>query len=187
MYYSYDNFEVVNSDIDGKSYKVQNNENENFENKKAADFLARLNKDITFLVDYMYEHREPDDESAVRLYERWKYCTLREISKGEDSVAYTVNKGDEMRICIRHNDEFQEFNTALFVILHELGHIMSVSFGHNDEFYENFSFLVHLASSLGIYKPQDFSSEPEYYCGTQINTSPCSDGSCNFNRIKIIV
>ena len=30
----------------------------------------------------------------------------------------------------------------MFVIIHELSHIMSKSIGHNSEFYDNFKFLL---------------------------------------------
>ena len=73
----------------------------------------------------------------------------------------------------------------MFVILHELGHVASISYGHEEEFKNNFSYITHLASSLGIYKPEDFSSNPKTYCGTKINTSPCSGGTCDYNTIKL--
>ena len=110
--------------------------------------------------------------------------SFKGASSNENTVAYTVDKGVEMRICIRKNGIFQDENTALFVIIHELAHLMSLTTGHNLEFYENFSYLTHLASSLGLYKPQNFMREPEVYCGTKINTSPCSDDSCSFGTIN---
>ena len=73
----------------------------------------------------------------------------------------------------------------MFVILHELAHVMSISYGHEDEFKNNFSYITHLASSLGLYKPQDFQTNPKTYCGTEINTTPCSEGSCEYNTMKM--
>ncbi len=151
--------------------------------QKAADYLAQLSNKITYLVTYMKTNQLPTNEVSSRLYERWMSCKLRETASTDDSVAFTINKGHEIRICIRKgsfsgSNEFEDSNTALFVILHELAHIMSYSYGHNDEFNENFSYITHLASFLGLYIPEDFSTSPKTYCGTSINTTPCSEGTC---------
>lgn len=208
-FFYYDDVVGVYSNIDGKKYSVRaspiasstpliasslfdtsanvadvaNVTNEessnNTNNRLAANFLAILNQKITTLVDFMYINNLPDIEVAQRLKYKWTHCRLRETNSNEDSIAYTVNKGEEMRVCIRQNDKLEDLNTAIFVILHELAHIMSVSYGHNEEFRENFNYIVHLASKLGIYIPQNFQNEPVNYCGTDINTTPCSDGSCS--------
>lgn len=194
-YYRYtkDSISYVKSNFDGSHYYVQNNNDNklitsnninNVDNNAilAADYLAKITYFINTLVDYMKNNNLPNKEISNRLYTRWKKCLLREVSSSENIVAYTLNKGDEMRICIRHKDKFENINITYFVILHELAHLMSISFDHTDEFRENFNYIVHLASSLGLYFPQDFTREPVYYCGTKINTTPCSNGTCVFNN-----
>jgi hypothetical protein len=193
--YFYDDVIITKSKIDGKHYHVRSTPIEVTEAPKvdtfvstevvstndaelAANFLATVNQKINTLVDYMYINQLPSIEVSQRLKNRWKSCTLRETNSNEKSIAYTVNKGEEMRVCIRKDGQLEDMNTTIFVILHELGHIMSVSFGHNLEYTNNFNYVVHLASSMGIYKPQDFHNEPVNYCGTNINTTPCSDGTC---------
>jgi len=183
IYYR-DNTSNFVSTIDGTSYSVREeslNGLDTYNSKKeAANYLAVLNNNSTQLVNYMYDNQLPDKEIANRLYKRWTTCNLRETNSAEDSVAYTVNKCEsELRICIRNNASLEDVNTSMFVLLHELAHLMSVSYGHNEEFKENFSFIVHLASKLGLYEPQDFHLNPVNYCGIYINTTPCSDGSCN--------
>ena len=187
------------SSIDGQFYKVRNdpvnglNISSHFQNinnvsvsplqvskPTAADFLASISSKIDKLASYMIKHHLPDREISSRFYNRWRKCKLRETSSVEKSAAYTVNKGEEMRLCIRKNGSLEDQNTAMFVVLHEIGHVMSLSYGHNAEFRENFSFIVHLASELGLYKPQNFENNPVDYCGTQINTTPCSHGTCSF-------
>lgn len=152
--------------------------------KMAADYLAKLKQRVDILVNYMHENDLPDLERAQRVYSNWKKCVLKETGSSENSVAYTINKGSEMRICIRANGELEDFNTSMFVILHELAHVMSVSYNHTDEFKDNFSYIVHLASSLGLYKPQDFHEKPVNYCGMEINTTPCSNNTCTFNDME---
>jgi hypothetical protein len=78
-------------------------------------------------------------------------------------------------LCIRDKDEnknLHEHNLLMFVVIHELAHIMSKSIGHNNEFYNNFKFLLNEASTLGIYYPIDFKKNPEQYCGIEVNSNP---------------
>lgn len=172
------------SSIDGKNYAIRDKGTPEIK-QGAADYLSNLSRKVDILVSYMKEKNLPDQEIANRLYHRWRKCKLRETSSNESSAAYTVNKGEEMRICIRSDGELENPNTSMFVILHELGHMASVSFGHNSEFRENFSYLVHLASALGLYHPENFTNSPTSYCGSVvINTTPCSQGTCAYGVIN---
>jgi len=50
-----------------------------------------------------------------------------------DYTSYTQNKGEKVSFCMRQkdgSDELVDINTLMFVALHEMGHIMSVSVGH---------------------------------------------------------
>jgi hypothetical protein len=175
-----DDVEAMSSNLDGKHYHVRNKGPVEVK-QKAVDHLAELSAKVDILVTYMKQHQLPDRETADRLYNRWRKCKLRETSSSEKSAAYTVNKGEEMRICIRKNGRMEDPNTSMFVILHELGHVASITFGHDSSFRENFSYLTHLAAKLGLYEPEDFVNNSKIYCGTEINTSPCSQGTCTYN------
>jgi hypothetical protein len=179
-----DNFSDVHSDIDGKNYYVRAAYSPE-EKKQTADYLAIISDKVDKLVKYMEDHQSPSPEIASRLKKRWGTCNFKETSHGEDSAAYTVNKGDEMRLCVRspRSKKLENMNTSMFVVLHELGHLMSNSYGHNEEFRNNFSYIVHLASSLGFYKPENFGDDPVDYCGTNINTSPCHGGTCDYTTV----
>jgi hypothetical protein len=83
-------------------------------------------------------------------------------------------------LCVRHkNDEkheqIVELNTMMFVALHEMGHIMSISVGHEQEFWDNFRFILKNAIQKGYYSYQDFKSKPIKYCGTNITDSPLKE------------
>lgn len=180
-----DNFSIVRSNLDGKEYHVRATADQTKESE-SADYLARLKERLDKLVMYMSDKNLPNKEIATRLASRWKGCTLKETSHGEKSAAYTVNKGSEMRLCIRKGDgSIENQNTSIFVLLHELAHVMSNSYGHGAEFKENFNYIVHLATSIGVYKPQDFAGAPVNYCGNvvRIHSTPCSDGTCEENTI----
>ena len=99
---------------------------------------------------------------------------ITENIPGSMYVAYSVNKGEELSICIREKDteKFLDSNTVLFVAIHELAHIMSESTGHTEEFWDNMKYLLEEASKQGIYNPVDYSKNPTDYCGTEINSTP---------------
>lgn len=178
-----DNVEPITSTLDGKHYSVRVYGTPDIK-QTAANYLSNISNKGDELVNYMHMHNLPDQVSANRLNTRWKNCTLRETASNEKSAAYTVNKGEEMRLCIRNkNGEFEDSNTAMFVVIHEMAHLCSTSWGHNEEFKDYFSYIVSIASSLGLYKPQDFVNNPISYCGTEINTTPCSNGICNYKSL----
>ena len=44
----------------------------------------------------------------------------------------------------------------MFVAIHEIAHIMTLSVGHTEEFWNNFKFLLENAVELNIYTPVDY-------------------------------
>jgi hypothetical protein len=175
-----DNVAPFVSSYDGKDYDVR--KVGSLESRQtAADYLARLRERVDVLVNFMKERKLPDAEISERLFVRWNKCELKETSSFEKVAAFTLNKSSEIRICIRNkNGQFENPNTSMFVILHELAHVMSVSYGHEEEFVNNFAYITHLASQLGLYKPEDFDNNPKTYCGIEINTTPCEGDTCEF-------
>lgn len=183
-YFFIDNVAPFVSDIDGKNYSIRKIGSDDVK-QNAANYLAILNEKINKIVNYVNEHNLPDEDTAKRLFNRWSKCSLKETSSNEKSAAYTLNKSVEIRICIRDGSgNFEDINTSMFVILHELAHVMSVGYGHEEEFKNNFSYITHLASKLGIYKPEDFGNFPKTYCGISINTTPCNNNSCEYGGEK---
>jgi len=160
---------------------VQNNKDEpDWVSKEVALRLSRLAIKADKVVMYMYENKLPNKAIAERLHARWGNIRknpkgFRETSFGERSAAYTVNKGDELRICIRNpdsNEMFESENTGFLVLLHELAHLMSQSFGHNIEFKTNYAYICKQAEELKLYRYVDYSKNPTSYCSTDITHSP---------------
>jgi hypothetical protein len=78
-------------------------------------------------------------------------------------------------MCLRQRDDKEQLvdeNVILFVALHEISHVGTVSVGHTQEFWNNFAWLLKEAEHLEIYKYTDFASHPVEYCGVQITDSP---------------
>ncbi len=160
-----------------EEFVVQNNKNEpEWVRIEVARRLGVIVKKVDKLVLYMYNNNLPNVETSKRLAERWKHIRtnpsgFRETAPGEASAAYTVNKGEQMRICIRDersDNMFEDENDSMFVIIHELAHLMSKSYGHNLEFKKNFSYITKVAVDTGEYKYIDYSKKPTTYCSVDI-------------------
>jgi Zn-dependent protease with chaperone function len=160
-----------------ESFVVQNNKHEpEWVREEVARRLAEIVRKVDILVAHMRSQRLPDSVVSERLYQRWQKIRtnpkgLRETSPGENSAAYTINKGEQMRICVRDersDNLFEDENDSMFVILHELGHLMSKSYGHNMEFKKNFSYVTKIAVELELYKYTNYMEKPTTYCNVDI-------------------
>ena len=139
------------------------------------------------------------------LIERFNPDNISESTPSDKYTSYSVNKGEKIIFCIRRKKDGpkqQKFeiidpNTLMFVAIHELAHVMTKSIGHGDDFWNNMRFLLQVAiktDSVGdiidktsnehyikhkkIYTYEDYSSNPQDYCGTQITTTPCKNDEC---------
>ena len=154
----------------GKKYFVRNLPDKN----EAATKLGRLSDSLQSLIDNLSETGSEKDEYIKKLKESFNSDYITENIPGSMYVAYSVNKGEELSICIREKDteKFIDDNTITFVAIHELSHIMTPETGHTPLFWDNMKFLLEKASASGIYMPQDYSQSPVEYCGMDINSTP---------------
>jgi hypothetical protein len=60
----------------------------------------------------------------------------------------------------------------MFVVLHEIAHIITKSVGHTEEFWNNFKWILEESVNIGIYESQDFNNKPVEYCGIEITDNP---------------
>jgi hypothetical protein len=99
-------------------------------------------------------------------------------------TAYTVNKGDALYVCLRDRgrpEALVDYDTLLFVYLHELSHIAAHDvWGHGEKFWETFKFVLEEAVVAGVYRPVDYSKKPTVYCGLDITYNPLFDQRLKF-------
>jgi hypothetical protein len=142
--------------------------------EEAANLMAHLKQNMSTLVDHLNEYHK-ERKGVKNLNKRLDLDNMMEAPHEDDSTSYTINKGEEMHICMREKNKdkvLHDVNTMMFVILHEMAHIMSDSVGHNKEFRNNFVFLLKNAAQIDLYKRINYQQEPQSYCGLQINTTP---------------
>jgi predicted metal-dependent hydrolase len=160
----------VKSDIDNNEYLVRNLKDK----EKAANVLATLRIKLEKLCEIMKKNY-PNDESVIRMNERFNSDNITESGKSNQYTSYSVNKGEKIVFCIRQKDENETIvdeNTLTFVSIHELAHIMTKSVGHTPEFWNNFKRLLRESIKYNLYQKEDYSSNPKDYCGIKVSDSP---------------
>ena len=53
-----------------------------------------------------------------------------------------------------------------------MAHVMTDEVGHTPKFWDNMKYLLEQAHELGFYTPEDYSKNPQMYCGQEINSTP---------------
>ena len=163
---------------DGKRYLVRDQNDK----EDAAKLLADIASRCQILVNFVYQNRNNLKSRKIdleRLYKNFKPEAISESSPNNNYTSYSINKGEKIVFCLRkkkgnHKNELMELNTMMFVAIHELAHLMTKSIGHTPEFWDNMKFLLQQAikKEVNVYEKQDFTSNPEQYCGMTITDSP---------------
>jgi hypothetical protein len=163
----------VKSTVDGREYLVRGDLEDNIQ---AANLLAEVRKKMVELSDYL-QVKHPKDARVIKL-KKFSPDNIVEKTKDSKYTSYSINKGEKIVFCLRSrnsDEKLVNLNLLMFVALHELGHVITVSIGHEEEFWDNFKWLLEQSIVLGIYKPHDFRKKPEEYCGTQITDTPLNN------------
>ena len=159
------------SNVSKKSYYIR----EELPNSdETADVIGKLELFIDKFIAYL-DSKSPNDKRVKRLKDRLYDVKIEESPMEKDVSSYTINKGELISMCVRHkkkNKNFHDYQTLLFVLIHELAHVASISKGHNREFMTNFKFLLEHAVESKMYYAQDYSNSPITYCGVKVNNNP---------------
>lgn len=164
----------VQSTIDNRWYLIRNINPEY--NQKNADTLAVINQKMKKLIEYLKKSHNGEFQINVDLLvSRYNPDVIMENISQIDTT-FTVDKGDRLEVCTDtrnsvNNPQLEDMNTLIFVILHEMGHMASMTYGHNNEFRKNFAFLVKKAIEIDIYKYVDYKLNPVRYCGMDIRSN----------------
>ena len=103
-------YTMIKSNIDNKEYLVRKLPDK----MQAADMLARINSDLTTLV----QNVKPEDKEGVeQLKDYFDPNNITENGPNGKYKAYSVNKGEQLSLCLRDakTDEFLDMNIIIFV------------------------------------------------------------------------
>jgi predicted metal-dependent hydrolase len=163
-----DKLEPVKSSIDNKEYLVQDKEDA----KDAADLIAVIRQRLVILVEHLIRSYPPDDSRIKMLKDNFNPDSMKEGIDNSGYTSYSINKGEQIVLCLRTNNKLMDINTMMFVVLHELSHIATESIGHTPEFWDNFKWILEESINIGIYQKKDYNKEAVEYCGMTITSSP---------------
>lgn len=159
----------------GESYIVRDLSDK----QAAADQLGKIKDSCFKFRDVVYDKHGKDPRAQRLKQNLTKERTLfSESTPDSNFTSHTKNKGDAIIFCLRQRNDKEEivdFNTMMFVAIHELGHVCSETVGHNKEFWTNFKWLLQIAEKEGFYTPVDYSKMPQEYCGMMITDNPAID------------
>ena len=159
----------IKSQVDGNMYLVRRLPDK----QKAADTLAQLALDVEKLIKHMLA-KYPENKDVKRLYENFNKNNMSESSPDSGYTSYSVDKGRRLVLCLRQKDAmntFVEYNTLMFVVLHEATHCMLTDIGHTPKFWETFRFILKEAIAIGLYKHVNYNKSPKDFCGIKITNS----------------
>jgi hypothetical protein len=160
----------VISNVNKKKYLVRNSEDK----QQASDLLATMCERINTLLDHL-DVNYGSEERVKRLIKKFNPNNICESTPNNKYTSYSINKGEKIVMCLRTKDGFNtiiDINTLMFVLLHEITHVMTLSIGHTKEFWSNFKYILKVSVKLNIYNKVDYSKDPEPYCGIKVTDSP---------------
>ena len=158
----------VKSNVDNKEYIVQIKD----DSLEAANLIAKIREKLVILMEHLEKSYGKNDTRIKLLKQNFRPDRLKEGVTTPGYTSYSVNKGEQIVLCLRNNDKLIDINTLFFVVLHEFAHLATESIGHTDEFWDNFRWILEEAINIGLYIKQDFKIKNVEYCGISITSSP---------------
>jgi len=168
-FYRNRNLTSVTSTVDGRKYTVRKLSDE----LDAANKLAHISQNLTRLVEHVYS-TDKSKNGVIQLKDNFNSRNITENTPGGKFAAFSVNKGEQLSICLRKvtDDTFIKDNLIYFVSIHEMAHVMTDEVGHTEKFWDNMKYLLEQSHVLGFYTPEDYSKNPQSYCGLDITSTP---------------
>lgn len=159
---------------DGQQYEMQNLPNK----EKAVEMMSTLRANLVKLHDYYKTTPNVGQDPAVRRFvERFSPDVFVENDMQSADTSYSENKGQKIVVCLRDKTAPPQYplvpqNTVMFVMLHEMAHLMTETIGHTQEFWNNFKRILADSIQIGIYQEENYAQHPVKYCGMHITDSP---------------
>lgn len=178
MYSESDYFQLkcIIADSNSKKYCVR----ERDKLKEAALLLANVSNRLDILVKNM-NRDAPDDPLVERIVKNFNAEKIKEILPTSEYTAYSENKGEKLALCLNEvkedaNSRLIDHNTLMYVAMHELSHVGTVSIGHGKEFWQNFKTIIEYAVRYKLYEPVNYKKQNQLYCGMNLTDNPYFDG-----------
>ena len=177
-YYNKNKDLIILEGIDNRKYRLLDLQGK----EECLNILVQLNKNISKLFILLKEEIKKDKiegidiEEIKTLIKNYNPDNLNENLENRSLTAYSLNKGEEICLCLRepHNELLiiKDINTLMFVLIHELSHLMTTEYGHTKQFWKNMVYLLKKSSEAKVYNLVDYNKYPVKYCGINVNKTP---------------
>ena len=173
IYFINKNMTYVKSNLDNRFYLVRDVEDK----IAAADMLAKIRMSYIKLGTHLFDNRHNMQNkkymnNIMLLYNQMNNIVLLENTSKSKYTSYSINKGEQIVVCMRKKGVLQDFNLIMYVILHEIAHVACPVYdNHGPLFRELFYWLASAAITIGIYRKIDFNRTPTDYCDIIIDDS----------------
>ena len=156
--YDYDKYYIVNDLPDAQD---------------AANILSKLMNTIKILLENIINENNEYNKYIQIIYDKLPYIIVRETSLNSKFTSYSINKGQEIVLCLRDKktNKFHDFNELLYVTLHEIAHIGCSDIGHTNLFININKFLLKKAIYYNLYNYIDYSKYNKKYCGLILSST----------------
>ena len=165
----YNKSEYLKSNTNDKYYLVKDTKNKYNKVELIDKLFNSLNVLLEELKNSNYDFK---DINIEEIQEKIKNSEILENITDSDT-SYTVNKEEKIILCLadRENDNLYSYNLLMYVLIHELAHILNTTYGHDDNFKKTFRFILEKAIELNLYTYEDYKNNPVNYCGLILNTN----------------
>ena len=165
----YNKSEYLKSNTNDKYYLVKDTKNKYNKVELIDKLFNSLNVLLEELKNSNYDFK---DINIEEIQEKIKNSEILENITDSDT-SYTVNKGEKIILCLadRENDNLYSYNLLMYVLIHELAHILNTTYGHDDNFKKTFRFILEKSIELNLYTYEDYKNNPVNYCGLILNTN----------------
>ena len=140
IYFIYKPGTYIKSSIDNKEYFVEDNDDKQL----SANTLAKIRKNINNLVKYIKLNPKKEYKDYINnLYDKIQNIAISENTTNINT-SYSINK-KELVFCLKskNNNKIHDFNLLMYVVIHEVAHLMCPEYGHGKLFKELFNYLLN--------------------------------------------
>ncbi len=158
----------------GTKFLVQKDNYKQEKGKLLGDVVERMYK----LKNHLVKNKSSDPE----FQEYWEQLdqnftesrtVIYETDPNSDLTSYSVNKGEELSVCLRSkkSGRLHDINLLMYVVIHEMAHFACPEIGHGALFKKIFKKMIEEAIKLNLYEKVDYSENPVEYCGMILSSS----------------
>ena len=174
LYLNYNNIIYVPTNFGTKSLIYKDNKNQ----LSKSELLNKIIDNMYYLRDYLYENINEYPDFKVYIIQLKNNFTpertiIYETDPKSDYTSYSVNKGEELSICLKdkQSNELYNINLLMYVVIHEMSHFACPEIGHGLLFQKIFHQFTLVAIELGLYTREDYNNNPINYCGLLLNSN----------------